>query len=163
MLPMLKYLQHQMHARYHRERHHQLHARYHRDVITNLESSVSRKLFQVNANLVGHLIPSSKDNLVNSNPFLLYKQLKSDISLTSTSNLQYHIDKHFTISHNHQTLRYHLAGFSILLQTHFYSILYDNEKFYKYDGMRTPTTEAWDCDNFLGTLNTVFYLLHFSD
>ena len=73
------------------------------------------------------------------------------------------IDQHFTISHDQRTLQYNLAGFTICTSKHFYSILNNNGQLYKYDGLRNPLTEPWDYDTFVGSINTVFYLLHFSD
>ena len=133
-------------------------------VITNLESSVSRKLLPSKCKSCGstNSIFERQSGQFKSIPTLLTVEIGHLPNIDKQLAISY-IDKHFTIGHDHQTLHYQLVGFSILLRNHFYSILYDNEKFYRYDGMRTPTTEAWDCDNFPGTLNTVFYLLHSSD
>ena len=73
------------------------------------------------------------------------------------------IDQHFTISHDQQTLQYNLAGFTICTSKHFYSILNNNGQLYKYDGLGNPLIEPWDYDTFVGSINTVFYLLLFSD
>ena len=73
------------------------------------------------------------------------------------------IDQRITISHDHLTLHYQLAGFSIFFQNHFYSMLWNNGQFHKYDDLRSPATETWDCNSFYGTVNNVFYLLHSSD
>ena len=132
--------------------------------VTNLESSLSQKLNPIKCKSCGSTtaIFERLSGNFQSIPTLLTIEIghlpepKKDLSISD-------IDQHFTISHNHLTLHYQLAGFSIFFQNHFYSMLLHNGTFHKYDDLRTPASETWNCNNFYGTVNNVFYLLHSSD
>ena len=101
-------------------------------VITNLESSVSRRLLPSKCKSCGstNSIFERQSGQFKSIPTLTTIEIRHLPNIDKQLAILY-IDKHFTIGHNHQTLHYQLASFSILLRTHFYSILYDNEKFYR--------------------------------
>ena len=130
--------------------------------LSYLESSVNRHLTPFKCKSCGSTtaIFERLSGQFNSIPVLLSIELghivMKDFSVSK-------IDQHFTISHNEQTLYYKLAGFSICTNKHFYSILNNNGQLCKYDGIRNHLTEPWDYDTFVGTINTVFYLLHSSD
>ncbi|KAI6655697.1 hypothetical protein LOD99_1837 [Oopsacas minuta] len=132
-------------------------------VITNLESSVNRSLVPIKCKSCGSTtaVLERISGQLKSIPVMLTIEIGHLPELPDIFASD--IDKHFTISHNQRTLHYQLAGFSILSNRHFYSILYQNGQFCKYDGMREPIIQLWDCDTFIGSLNTVFYLLHSSD
>ena len=131
-------------------------------VTGNIESSVNRHLTPCKCKSCGSTtaIFERLSGQFKSIPVLLPIELghivMKDFSVSK-------IDQHFTISHNEQTLYYKLAGFSICTNKHFYSILNNNGQLCKYDGIRNHLTEPWDYDTFVGTINTVFYLLHSSD
>ena len=72
------------------------------------------------------------------------------------------IDQYFTISHTQRTLQYN-SGFTFCTSKHFYSILNKNGQLHKFKGLRNSLSEPWHHDTFVGSINTVFYLLHFSD
>ena len=133
-------------------------------VITNLESSINSKLIPNKCKSCGSstAICERLSGHFHTIPILLTVEI-GHILLPSKQVLISDIDQQFTISHHQQTLQYKLAGFSILVNNHFYSILCDNGHFYKYDGIRNITVEPWECNHFIGSLNTVFYLLHSSD
>ena len=133
-------------------------------VFTNLESSINRKLIPTKCKSCGSsdAICERLSGHFQTIPILLTVEIGHVLPL-SKQVLISDIDQQFTISHHQQTLHYTLAGFSIFVSNHFYSLLSNNGQFYKYDGMRNPTVELWDCNHFIGSLNTVFYLLHSSD
>ena len=133
-------------------------------VFTNLESSINRKLIPTKCKSCGSsdAICERLSGHFQTFPILLTVEIGHVLPL-SKQVLISDIDQQFTISHHQQTLHYKLAGFSIFVSDHFYSLLSNNGQFYKYDGMRNPTVELWDCNHFIGSLNTVFYLLHSSD
>ena len=132
-------------------------------VVTNLESCLSRNLNPNKCKSCGSTTAvferlSGKSESV---PTLLTIEIGH---LPELKNLTISdIDRQINISHEHLTLHYQLAGFSIFFQNHFYSMLWNNGQFHKYDDLRTPATETWDCNSFYGTVNNVFYLLHSFD
>ena len=133
-------------------------------VINNLESSVNRKLIPTKCKSCGSIdaICERISGYFQIIPILLTIEV-GHILPRNEQVLISDIDKLFTISHHQQILHYKLAGFSIMVNNHFYSILCNNGQLYKYDGLRNPTVESWDCNLSVGSLNTVFYLLHSSD
>ena len=73
------------------------------------------------------------------------------------------INTHFTINHKNKLLRYELAGVSIHLSNHFYSLIRLDNQFYKFDSIRESTLEIYPNSSFIGTINTVYYTLHSSE
>ncbi|KAI6658831.1 hypothetical protein LOD99_15156 [Oopsacas minuta] len=102
-------------------------------VITNLESSVNRSLVPIKCKSCGSTtaVLERISGQFKSIPVMLTIEIGHLPELPDIFASD--IDKHFTISHNQRTLHYQLAGFSILSNRHFYSILYQNGQFYKYD------------------------------
>ena len=131
-------------------------------VTDNIESSVNRHLIPCKCKSCGSTtaIFERLSGQFETIPVLLPIEL-GHITMKDFSVSK--IDQQFTINHDQQTLHYKLAGFSICTQKHFYAILANNGQYRKYDGLRNPLTEPWDYDTFVGSINTVFYLLHFSD
>ena len=131
-------------------------------VTDNIESSINRHLVPCKCKSCGSTtaILERLSGQFETIPILLPIELghimMKDFSVSK-------VDQQFTISHNQRTLHYKLAGLTICTQRHFYSILNDNGQLCKYDGLRNPLTVPWDYDTFVGTINTVFYLLHSSD
>ena len=119
-------------------------------VITNLESSINNKLIPTKCKSCGssEAICERLSGHFQTIPILLTVEI-GHILPRSKQVLISDIDKQFTISHHQQTLQYKLAGFSILINDPFYSILCDNGQFYKYDGIRDPTVEPWECNYFI--------------
>ena len=70
------------------------------------------------------------------------------------------IYSHFTISHEDKALRYDLAGLSVYMANHFYSLTKHNSSFYKFDDMREPSIELYPKYIVHQKTNTVFYTLH---
>ena len=133
------------------------------NVVTNLESSLSRKLNPNKCKSCGSTtaVFERLSGKFESVPTLLTIEIGH---LPELKNLTIsNIDQQITISHDHLILYYQLASFSIFFQNHFYSMLWNNGQFHKYDDLRTPATGTWDCNSFYGTVNNVFYLLHSSD
>ena len=133
-------------------------------IITNLETSLNRKLIPTKCKSCGSsdAICERLSGHFQNIPILLTIEIGHIMPRSKQLSIS-GIDQQLTISHHQQTFHYKLAGFSILINTHFYSILCNSGLLYKYDGMRNPTVEPWDCNNFIGSLNTVFYLLHSSE
>ena len=114
-------------------------------VFANLESSINRKLILTKCKSCGSsdAICERLSGHFKTIPILITVEIEHIIPL-SKQVLISDIGQQFTISHHQQTLHYKLAGFSILVYNHFYSLLCNNGQFYKYDGMRNPTVELWD-------------------
>ena len=131
------------------------------NVKDNIESSVNRHLIPCKCKSCGSTtaIFEMLSGQFESIPVLLPIEL-GHITMKDSSVSK--IDQQFTINHDQQTLYYKLAGFSICTQKDFYAILANNWQYRKYNGLRNPLTEPWDYDTFVGSINTVFYLLHFS-
>ena len=130
-------------------------------VTGNIESSVNR-----------HLTPCKCKSCGSTTAIFgrLSGQFKS-IPVLLPIELGHIVTKDFRIQNrptfHHQSKRTNpllqTAGCSICTKKHFYSILNNNGQLCKYDCIRNHLTEPWDYDTFVGTINTVFYLLHSSD
>ena len=130
-------------------------------VTDNIESSVNRHLIPCKCMSCGSTtaIFERLSGHFKSIPVLLL------IDFGHITMKDFYIQNRPTFYHESRstTLQYNLAGFTICTSKHFYSILNNNGQLYRYDGLRNPPTEPWDYDTFVGSINTVFYLLHFSD
>ena len=111
-------------------------------VITNLESSINSKLIPIKCKSCGSSEAICKRL---SGHFQIIQILLTveigQILPRKKQVLISNINQQFTISHHQQTLQYILAGFSILVNDHFYFILCNNGQFYKFDSIKDPTVE----------------------
>ena len=97
-------------------------------VITNLESSINNKLILTKCKSCGSSEATCEklSGYFLTIPILLTVEI-GHILPRKKQVLISNIDQQFTISHYQYTLQYKLAGFSILVNDHFYSILCNND------------------------------------
>ena len=132
-------------------------------VITNIEYSISAKLLPSKCNKCG-CRQTDKFEIRSSQFDFIPPLLTIEIGhLPKSCLLLPDINTHFTINHKNKLLRYELAGVSIHLSNHFYSLIRLDNQFYKFDSIRESTLEIYPNSSFIGTVNTVYYTLHSSE
>ena len=144
MSPMHQHLHYHLYARKHRKPDRQLGVFIKSKTLTHKSCGSSEVIFE---RLSGYF---------QSIPVRLTVEIGHLTNMSKTLEIS-DIDQQLTINHNQRTFHYQLAGFSVHLGNHFYSILCNKGEYYKYDGMLTTgTTTIWNVNNSLETLILYF-------
>ena len=134
-------------------------------VITNIEHSINAKLLPSKCKQCGCTI-TEKFEILTSQFDSILPLLTIEIGhlpQPCKPLLLPEINAHFTINHKRQQSRYELAGLSIHLTNHFYSLINLENQFYKFDSIRETPLELYPNSSFIGKVYTVFYTLHSSE
>ena len=131
-------------------------------IIANFEHSIHAKLLPSQCKRCGTTLTEYFERLsikFDTIPPLLAIEV-GHLAEQTTELLLCDINREFTIGQEERLLRYKLAGLSIFLGNHFYSLINIEGRFYRFDSISETPIELHPCNYFMGKANTIFYAPH---